>query len=87
MKLRYYICALQPLIVLSIFFWHLQIIFDITGHSLDCLKSTYDLLQNLKNGENSGLVFAPGISDSIEYAIFLEGKCQDRISITDTWGQ
>ena len=26
---------------LLIFFWHLQIIFYITGHILDCLKSTF----------------------------------------------
>ena len=48
----------------------MQIFFDITGRILDFYQH---LSQNLRNGENSGLVFAPGISDSIEYAIFLEG--------------
>ena len=38
----------------QVFFWHLQIIFDITGYILDCLKSTF--ITKLKNGENSGLV-------------------------------
>ena len=30
-----------------------------------------------RDGEKSGLVFAPGIRDTIEYAIFLEGQCQE----------
>ena len=29
------------------------------------------------NGEHSGLVLASGISDIIEYAVFLEGHCQE----------
>ena len=41
MKLCYYICTLEHLFVLSGLFWHLQIIFDITGNILDCLKSTF----------------------------------------------
>ena len=56
MKLRYYICALYHLFVLSGLFWHLQIIFDITGHILDSLKSTFItklkdlfLVGNIKN--------------------------------------
>ena len=77
MKLRYYICALEHLFVLSGLFWHLQIIFDITGHILDCLKWTFITKLKEWNGENSDLVFAPGISDTIQYAIFLEGHCQE----------
>ena len=46
MKLRYYICALEHLYVLIGLFWHLQIIFYITGHILDSLKSTF--ITNLK---------------------------------------
>ena len=42
MKLRYYICALQHLFVLSgLFLALVYIFFYITGHILDCLKSTF----------------------------------------------
>ena len=69
MILRYYICALEHLFVL------LGLFLALADNFL--YHWSYFRLFKINIDHKTCLVFAPGISDTIEDAIFLEGQCQE----------